>query len=356
MSKILVLCPYPLNCAPSQRFRFEQYLSQMQEGRFRVVIKPFFTEKAYTAFYHSGRLIPKVSAITQSYVLRYLLFLHIIQSDFVFIHRETTPAGPPLFEWIISKILRKKIIYDFDDAIWLTDLSHESRLARILRWRTKVAKICKWSYKVSCGNDYLADYARQFNPRVVINPTTIDISHHHAPVRRLMNPGVTVGWTGSRSTLKYLDVIIPTLLLLERKYPDVRILIIADQDPGLPLKNVTFRPWKMQTEISDLARIDIGIMPLPDDPWTRGKCGFKALQYMAMEIPAVVSPVGINREIVQDGVHGYWCSTEIEWYARLEELILNPEKRLAMGKQGRKRIIDFYSVTSNADNFFSLFQ
>lgn len=357
MSKILILCPYPLYGVPSQRFRFEQYLSQLREKRFRVVVKPFFTERAYAAFYHSGRLIPKISAISQSYIRRYLLFLHIAQADFVFIHRETTPAGPPFFEWLLAKVLGRKIIYDFDDAIWLTDLQNESWLARTLRWRNKVGAICQWSYKVSCGNAYLADYARRFNPRVIVNPTTIDSSHHR-PVEEKFSTvrEVTIGWTGSHSTLKYLDAVIPTLQLLEKKYSQIRILIIADKDPALPLSNVTFQQWQRETEINDLARIDIGIMPLPDDPWTRGKCGFKALQYMAMEIPALVSPVGVNREIVQDGVQGYWCSTDAEWCARLEELILDPEKRLSMGKQGRKRVIDSYSVNSNADNFLSLFQ
>src|SRR5690606_12277585 len=132
--------------------------------------------------------------------------------------------------------------------------------------------------------------------------------------------------------------------------------IISDQDPKLPLQNAVFRRWRKETEISDLAMIDIGIMPLPDDPWTQGKCGCKALQYMALKIPAVISPVGVNSEMVQHGVEGYLCTTLEEWSMHLEDLILNPDKRIAMGELGRQKVIDHYSVECTSTGFLSLFQ
>ena len=293
-----------------------------------------------------------------SYVRRYLLLLRASRYDFIFIHRETTPVGPPIAEWILAKLLRKKIIYDFDDAIWLTDKTDESVFKGIFRWRSKVRSICKWSYKISCGNSYLAAYAKQFNPNVFIIPTTIDTAKLHTRDAGDERSGknIIIGWTGSRSTLKYLQELTPVLQAVEKKYSEVEYLMIADENPKLPLKNMVFRSWKKETEIRDLAAMDIGIMPLPDDAWTRGKCGFKALQYMAMSIPAVVSPVGVNREIVQNGVEGYWCTSHQEWFARLEELILNPEKRNEMGKRGRQKVIEHYSVASNSANFLSLFQ
>lgn len=356
MSKILFICPYPPGRVPSQRFRFEQYLSQLNQKSFHVVTRPFFSEKAYT-LYHSGKLLSKIHAITQSYFSRYLLFLHAIPFDFIFIHREATPGGPPIFEWILAKIVRKKIIYDFDDAIWLTDNKNECRAEKILRWRSKVGSICRWSYKISCGNEYLADYARQFNSRVVVNPTTIDTHHLYLTQREKKAVGkTTIGWTGSHSTLKYLEMIVPVLQAVEQKYPDIIFLIIADKDPLLPLKNIIFKPWAAASEISDLTTIDIGLMPLPDDPWARGKCGFKALQYMALEIPALVSPVGVNCEIVQHGVEGFLCHTPNEWFLNIEDLILNPKKRELMGQRGRRKVIGLYSVDANTDNFLSLFQ
>ena len=147
--------------------------------------------------------------------------------DFVFIHREATPLGPPIFEWILAKVLKKKIIYDFDDAIWLTDRQQESVLLRIAKWRSKVGSICKWAYKVSCGNEYLCNYAALFNKNVVYNPTTIDTENLHHPSQILYpikHPDrIRIGWTGSHSTLKYLDEIQPVLHKILNEYPRRRI-------------------------------------------------------------------------------------------------------------------------------------
>ncbi|MGC1242424.1 MAG: glycosyltransferase [Chryseosolibacter sp.] len=276
----------------------------------------------------------------------------------VFIHREAVPFGPPVIEWVIARIWKKKIVYDFDDAIWLTDRTNEPWIVKRVKWRSKVGVICKLSHKISCGNPYLAEFAKSFNANVYVIPTTIDIENAHNPRKRSVrsDAGTTIGWTGSHSTLKYLSTVVPVLQALEEKYLQIDFLIIADKNPGLPLKRMTFKPWRKETEIEDLAEIDIGIMPLPDDPWTRGKCGFKALQYMAMGIPAVLSPVGINRDIVEDGQEGYWCTTPEDWSTRLEELIENNEQRKRMGIMGRKKIAAHYSVASNLARFLSLFQ
>lgn len=322
-----------------------------------VSVKPFFSKKAYDAFYQSGNFFSKIAAITNSCITRFLLLFQLSPFDFVFIHREAAPVGPPVIEWVIAKIARKRIIYDFDDAIWLTDKSGESVLTQMIRWRKKVRAICKWSYRVSCGNKYLADYARQFNPNTIVNPTTLDTVHLHVPDNtRIADDKITIGWTGSRSTLKYLKSILPVLQVLSRNHPHLRFLVIADKNPMLKLANLEFRPWARETEITDLAAIDIGIMPMPDDAWTRGKCGFKALQYMAMGIPAVVSPVGVNTEIVRQGEEGFLCTSFEEWFTRLEELIMDDNKRREMGRRGRQRVIDHYSVAANTSCFLSLFQ
>jgi glycosyltransferase involved in cell wall biosynthesis len=356
--KIIIICPYPPGTAPSQRFRFEQYEAFLRKSNIKVEVQPFISIKAWIKFSQKGFGLYKTWLILNGFFKRISLLFNISDTDTVFIHREATPLGPPLVEYIITKLLKKKIIYDFDDAIWLTDNTRESPIARVLRCRWKISFICRWSYKISCGNPYLAEYASQFNPNVVVNPTTLDVVNIHKPVST--NNGtaenVTIGWTGSRSTLKYLNTILPALQVFERKYRHILYLIIADKNPELPLANVVFLPWKKETEVTDLARIDIGIMPLPDDAWTRGKCGFKALQYMAMGIPAVVSPVAVNREIVQHGIEGFWCTTQEEWFARLEELVLDPVKRTEMGKRGRDKVVARYSVASNADNFLSLFE
>src|SRR5690606_4454603 len=167
---------------------------------------------------------------------------------------------------------------------------------------------------------------------------------------------ITIGWTGSHSTLKYLKEIEPVLQYLETKYPHVQILIIADKKPDLQLQNLEFIKWNKETEAEDLSKIDIGIMPLPDDEWSKGKCGFKALQYMAMEIPCVISPVGVNAQIIDHGINGFLAESDQAWITHLEHLINNQSARVLLGKAGRKKIIENYSVLSNTANFLSLFE
>jgi glycosyltransferase involved in cell wall biosynthesis len=361
--KILFACPYPTGRIASQRFRFEQYFPLLTKNNIDYETAPFSSSHFDPANDRSmsnplSSVFSRVNWLLKGIWSRVKLFSRLREFDFVFIHREMAPVGPPVFEWLIARVWGKKIIYDFDDAIWLTDRAKESTIERILRCRGKVALICRWSYRVSCGSRYLKDYARKFNPEALINPTTIETTQQHNPKVKegRKNGPVTIGWTGSHSTLKYLRILVPVLQSLEQKYPDINFLVIADEDPKLPLKHVAFLQWNLETEMTDLASIDIGIMPLPDDAWTRGKGGFKALQFMAMEIPAVVSPVGINMEIVTHSEHGFLCSTDQEWFTHLEELILNYSLRREMGRRGRQKVIAHYSVASNAENFLSLFQ
>jgi glycosyltransferase involved in cell wall biosynthesis len=239
VSKIVFITPYGAGLVPSQRFRFEQYLSHLRGNGSHPVIKPFLSENAYRAFYQSGNLLSKIHSITLSYIKRVALLFKLSSFDYVFIHREAMPFGPPLLEFMIAKVLEKKIIYDFDDAIWLTDNTRESPFARVLRCRWKIRFICRWSYKISCGNTSLAEYASQFNPNVVVNPTTLDTENIHKPVCSDKDPEkkLTIGWTGSRSTLKYLNAIVPALQVFERQYPHIEYLIIADKNPQLLLAN-----------------------------------------------------------------------------------------------------------------------
>jgi glycosyltransferase involved in cell wall biosynthesis len=355
--KILFLVPYPLHEAPSQRFRFEQYFSTLKKNGFHYQVQSFLGQKNWRIFYSRGKILPKLAVLLQGFCKRFAILFQVPSYDFVFIHREVTPLGPPIIEWVISKILRKKIIYDFDDAIWMTDNANESFIVRLLRSRSKVRLICTWSYKISCGNQFLCEFAEQFNPHVIYNPTTIDTDNVHNPqqVKSSQNDLITIGWTGSHSTIKYLREIEHVLAKLEEDFPQIKVVVIADKAPGLHLKSLQFIPWNLNTESQDLAIIEIGIMPLPDDMWAKGKCGFKALQYMAMQIPAVVSNVGVNSSIIDHGTNGFLVSTEKEWYDAICALIKDPLLRKKMGEAGRKKVSHHYSVASNTSNFLSLF-
>lgn len=357
--KVLFLIPHPLGVSPSQRFRFEQYFDILKARGHRFSVQSFLNSDNWRSFFTPKNFHIKLFALFSGFAKRFSMLFTVSGYDLVFIHREASPIGPPVIEWLLAKVLQKKIIYDFDDAIWLTDRSVEPVIVRLLKWRSKVAAVCRWSYKISCGNEYLCVFARQYNNRVIYNPTTVDSIHRHNPDlyrKQRHNNTVVIGWTGSHSTLKYLNSLQVVLQDIESKFPDVELLVIADRKPDLALKNFRFKPWREDTEITDLLTIDIGIMPLPDDEWAKGKCGFKALQYMAIGVPAVASPVGVNTRIIDSGRNGILCSTDEEWRTALSMLIQDQNLRIKLGSEGRKKIIAAFSVTANTDNFLKLFE
>lgn len=355
VKKILILCPYPYDTAPNQRFRHEQYLEILERNGYQYAIKSFIDEQTQRIIYKKGYFFSKVAGILKGYLRRFSHALQARHYDFIFVSREAAPLGPPVFEWMIARLFRKKLIYDFDDAVWLPNTSENNKIVGFLKWHGKIASICKWSYKVSCGNNYLKAYAAQFNNNTVLNPTTIDTDHHHNRLKDQHTERVVIGWTGTHSTIPYLSRLIPVLQQLEQQY-DFDFMVISNRAPGFKLRSLKYIPWSKEREIDDLMKFNFGVMPLEDNAWTRGKCGFKALQYMALGMPAVVSPVGVNTQIVTAGVNGFLCESDEDWYQALEQLILNASLREKMGRESRKTIIERYSVSSNASNFLSLFE
>jgi len=351
---ILFLTPYPQGVAASQRFRFEQYFPHFPEHGFNYTQKSFFSINTWNILYLKGHEISKALGILSGFIRRiYHLFL-IFYYDYIFIHREVTPVGPPLFEFLIGKVFRRKIIYDFDDATWMPNTSEANKIIAGLKWHSKVGSICAWSNKISCGNDYLKEYARSYNPDSRIIPTTIDTESLHNRIKDQDSPSLIIGWTGTHSTLKYLDLITAALIDLKQKV-EFEFLIICDRDPEL--KNIDYRfiSWSKAKEIDDLLRINIGVMPLTGDEWSKGKCGFKALQFMSLGIPVLVSPMGINQVIVDHDQNGYHCEEKEDWISYVEKLINDRVLRSEMGINGRKKVEDQYSTRTNLPAFLDLF-
>ncbi len=355
-TKILFLCPYPFDEVASQRFRFEQYFSTLEEHNYIFLQRSFYTKKTYKTLYQPERYFQKITGILWGFLKRYVHIFLAYTADYVFIHRETAPLGPPMYEWFLSKIMRKRIIYDFDDAIWLENTSKENRFISKLKMPRKVFKICKWSYKVCCCNDYLASNVRKYNPQISIIPTTIDARIWNPSGSMNKNHPLTLGWTGTHSTLPYLLLIRPVLEKIIKRHAQIRIRIICNKRPDWDIPNLEFLTWNKSTEIKDLAGIDIGLMPLPSNPWAEGKCGFKILQYFALGIPAVASPVGLNKNLIHHGNNGYLCATEEEWIRNIDMLINSVSLRDEIGHKGRKTLVNHYSLEVNATNFLGLFE
>ena len=354
--KVLFLLPYPLHQAPSQRFRVEAYYNLLKQQGINFDTDVFLDEKAWSILYQGGSSVQKAAAVVKGYLKRLVKIVFNARAyDYIFVHREAAPLGPPVFEWLLTKVFRKKVIYDFDDAIWIPSITESNKIARYVKAFWKISYICRWSSKISAGNAFLAGWAKQYNPTVVINPTCVDME---ARFNRIKTPAegqkIVIGWTGSHSTLKYLDKVYPVLQRLEREFT-FEFLVICNQPPSFTLNSLRFIKWQEATEIEDLLKIDIGIMPLVADAWSEGKCGFKLIQYLSLGIPCVASPVGVNKDIVKDGRNGFLCETEEEWYLAIKQLLINNSLRKEMGLAGREKMLREYSIKSNAANFLSFF-
>lgn len=353
--KVLFIVPYPPGTAPSQRFRFEHYLQDLARNGINYRVESFLNMDTWNIIYKRGFKWKKISGILKGFIKRALQLFLLKQYQVIFIHREATPVGPAWFEWWAVHVFRKRIIYDFDDAIWIPAVSKNNTHFKWLRNFKKIKKICKWSGTVITGNSFLADYALQYNDKVLVIPTVVDTEKTHNREKIQTLGPLSVGWTGSFSTLKYLDIVLPVLKELQEQY-DFTFIVIADKDPELPLKNYLFVKWNRETEVEDLLNFHIGLMPLYDDEISKGKCGFKAIQYMSLGIPAVVSPIGVNSEIVDDGINGFLCDTKNDWKKRLEELLLNSELRTNFGTAARQKIIEKYSVSATENMFIDIFK
>jgi glycosyltransferase involved in cell wall biosynthesis len=355
MFNLIILSPYPLNQAPSQRFRFEQYLNDFNNNRFGISHQSFLDEKTWKIFYKKGHLLKKIGGIISGLCSRFFLIFTIHRYQIVFIHRETCFIGGAFFEYLYSK-RNKNIIFDFDDAIWLRDVSKANDSLGWLKHPEKTSKIISYSKLVIAGNTYLADYAKRFNQNVIIIPTTIDTNYHSLKSPKTNSGKITIGWTGSSTTNRHLKTLLSVMKNLKAKFSEhINFVMISN----IPLEDtsalIEFKPWNKETEIEDLSHFDIGIMPLPNDEWAKGKCGFKGLQYMALEIPTVMSPVGVNTEIIQDGENGFLAATEDEWIQKLSLLIESPELREKLGKAGRKTVVEKYSVEANKQKYLDAF-
>jgi glycosyltransferase involved in cell wall biosynthesis len=320
------------------RFRVYQYLPHLRAAGFEPVVVPCVPERSFTALRGSPWLRPlrlaRHAAMLPSRLRGIVLARHC---DIVFLQRDLWWGVSPLPERAIARV-NPNVVFDFDDAIWL----YSPR-----RRREPVATIAALAKIVVAGNSYLADYARQHNPRVVTIPTPVDTERFKPAAGAREGGPLRLVWTGSAPTLPNLYGCAEALAAFARARP-ARLLVIADRRPDQPLGlPVDFVPWSEESELTALQRADIGIMPLPDDPWTRGKCAFKLLQYMAVGIPAVASPVGMNREVIAaPGDGGLLASTPAEWVNALTRLADDAALRAQVGERGRARAVTSYSLAS----------
>ncbi|MFH1593966.1 MAG: glycosyltransferase family 4 protein [Candidatus Omnitrophota bacterium] len=339
--KVLFIVPYPTE-GPSNRFRVEQYLPTLKERGINFSVRPFYSSNFRKILLKKGRYLQKILYLVFFTVLRLADVFKCRNYEIVFIHREAFPTNDCIFEWLFGK-LSKKLIYDFDDSIFLTKPS-------------KVKKIIALSDFVIAGNGFLKEYALKLNKNVEVLHTCIDTDRYKPAIRFRDNKKTVIGWMGSPTTAKYLSEIKEVFRILSQKYHNVEYRVIGarfDKSADVSLVN---KDWVLNSEVTELQHFDIGLMPMPDDEWTRGKCAFKIIQYMAVGIPAVASPVGMNAEVIQDGVNGFLASGIEEWCEKLSRLIESLPLRQRLGAEGRRTAERNYSLNVNAPKFLKILE
>lgn len=352
---ILFAASHRKDRAPNQRFRFEQYLPFLEEHGFECKLSNIVSKEDDAYLYNKGNYWKKYQFVRKSRKKRKHDLKKLGQYDLVYVCREALMTGSTFFEQAVSDS-DVPMVYDFDDAIWLMNVSKANRYFSFMKNPDKTRKIIGLADKVIAGNQYLADYGAQFNNRVEIIPTTID-TEEYQPVEQKPNDTIVIGWSGSITTIQHFQYAIPFLKMLKEKYGTrISFKVIGDGNFKLSELGIQGLPWVKETEIAELCSFDIGIMPLPDDEWAKGKCGLKGLQYMALEIPTIMSPVGVNTEIIEHGENGYLASDASEWVNALTLLIEDPELRQKMGQKARKTVIDNYSVEANRNHYLRVFK
>lgn len=355
--RILFIASHRFDRAPGQRFRFEQYFEYLRANGFECTLSYIVDEAADKLLYKPGQYLKKAGIYRRAVAIRKADVKKVQRGDYdiVFIFREALLTGSIRFEKAFAKT-KAKLVFDFDDAIWHLDVSDANKKLSFLKNPQKTGDIIALCHRVFAGNAYLANYAKQFNNSVTIIPTTIDTSEY----RRIAQPPrdyITIGWSGSITTIKHFEYALPFLRILKKKYGDkIRIHVIGDGNyvnEELGIKGIA---WNRADEIAELSKIDIGIMPLPDDEWANGKCGLKGLQYMALEIPTLMSPVGVNTEIIQDGVNGYLATATDEWVAKIEMLLASEELRKRIGAAARETVLRSYSVEALKETYVKEFR
>lgn len=335
----------------SSRLRMLQYVPALRAAGIDVAVSPLLDDGYVRNLYNGSVSIP---AVARSYWQRLRQVRSMRGFDVVWLEKEAWPWLPG---WAETLLLGRsaRLVVDYDDAVFHRYDAHRSALVRSMLGR-KIDGVMRRADVVTAGNAYLADHARNArSEHVEWLPTVVDIERY--PMRQLGRHDLTVvvGWIGSPSTAHYLRDVSPALAALQAA-GTIRCVAIgarADQVIGTPFEA---EPWQASTEAAQLQGFDIGIMPLPDEPWERGKCGYKLIQYMASSLPVVASPVGVNLDIVADGGNGYLASAHDQWTNAISELAGDRALRHRMGQAGRQRVEETYSLQAQAPRLVSMFK
>ena len=352
--RVLALASYPIEAAAT-RFRLQQFVAPLAARGISLNIHPFLTSQQFRELYRRDAAVRVAAGLVNSGVRRLFDIARARTADVILIQREAMLFGPPAIEWVLTHGLRRPMVLDLDDA---TYVSYESptygAFTKTLKWFSKTNDLIKWATIVVCGNRSIADYAASKGARARIIPTVADTEVFKPVARNDPQAPLTLGWVGTHSTFPYLESIFPVLSSLAERFSFRLKIVGSGRDritvPGVTVENLG---WAMDREVQDFQSIDLGLYPIDatlySGKWAQGKSGFKAVQYMAVGVPFVATPIGASTEIGEPGVTHFFASTNDEWYRSLERLMDDPDRRLKMGVAGRAHAVAHYGLEDQAD-------
>jgi glycosyltransferase involved in cell wall biosynthesis len=351
--RVLALSPIPEEGAGC-RFRIAQFIPYLRSVGIEVTLRSLFNADFFRLVYKPGHYLRKSMAFARLSLERLDSLRDASRFDIVLIYREIFPIGPALIERLLGSNQRPPVVFDFDDAIFLPSVSDANRFIRALKTPGKVETIIRHSHHVIAGNEYLAAYARQFSGAVTVIPTCVDTTKFMPSPEAFSSNGSeaarepVIGWIGSPTTAAYVRRLTDVFRRLRERHPFVlRVSGTSERFdvPGVATDNA---PWTLDGEVELFNTCDVGVYPLIDDEWSKGKCRFKAIEFMACGVPVVAAAVGVNREIIDDGVNGFLASTEDEWVEKLGRLLRDRELRRRFGEAGRRTVEQRYSLRVHA--------
>jgi len=339
---------------PSSRYRVYQYLDYFRREGIDCDVSPAISSRHYQKVYFTDNPLKKIPYFGLVFLKRLAGLRFIKNYDIIFLQREILPKFYPVFEKAIYR-MNNRIIFDFDDSIFMVPPQRDNLLFK-LRYKNSIPEILKASSYIITGNNYLKNYALRFNRNVIVIPTSIDTDKYIIKRKASKEKDkIIIGWTGSHSTAFYLEQLKGVFKALSQKYK-ISLHIIGADGCRVEGVNVIIKKWSLEKEVGDLQELDIGIAPLIDDEWAKGKCGLKILQYMGVGIPCVSSSVGVNAEIIVDGANGFLAKTENEWIEKLSLLIEDETLRKRLGAAGRATVEKNFSLKENAPKLKSILE
>jgi glycosyltransferase involved in cell wall biosynthesis len=346
--KILILPRYEPHGA-SSRYRFYQYIPYLNAKGWDVTVKPLLSNN-YIKYLYDKRPLP-ISEIIQGYFKRIIQILNKKNFDLIWLQQELFPWIPSVFENILVRG-NIKIVADYDDAFFHRyDQSKNLYIKSLLK--NKIDSVMKYADIVLAGNNYLLERAKLSNENVKLFPTVVDVNKfkNSKPIK---DDFFTIGWIGSPGTSKYLKLIEDALKEVSLDN-DIRINLIGANKIKINGVAINHIKWDEYTEVEEISKFDVGIMPLPNNSWERGKCGFKLIQYLSCNLPVIGSPVGVNRDIIINGVNGFQANTTDEWIKYIRLLKNDKELISKMGKNGRNLVEENYSLQKNVVKIIDYF-